>query len=118
MQTPLQLTFRNMAHSPALAAHIERRVDRLELICNRVTSCHVIVELYGHHPGHCGRCRFSIHLGLPGHSLVVSHHAHDEYGPESAVAKADAAFEEAERQLEDWVRRQRGRRHEEARGSL
>jgi putative sigma-54 modulation protein len=113
MQTPLQVTFRSMAPSPALAAHIERRVDRLELISDRMTSCHVTVELYGHHPGHSGRCRFSINLGLPGHNLVVNHHAHDEYGPDSASAKLDAAFEEAERQLEDWVRRQRARRHEE-----
>jgi hypothetical protein len=58
--------------------------------------------------------RVSIHLGLPGHELLVSHAPSDEHHVETAGATADRAFDEVGRQLEDWVRRQRVHRHEAA----
>ena len=112
MQTPLQLTFRGMARSDALASHLERRAEKLEHLFHRVISCHVVVKLAGHHSRSGDRYEFSINVGLPGHELLVTHEPPRDHSPESAYVSADRAFDEAERQLEDWVRRQRDHRRD------
>jgi len=118
MQMPLQLTFRRMAHPDSLAAHIARRAQKLERLFDRIVSCHVVVELTGHHHAHGDRYRVSINLGLPGRELLVRHLLPaDEATFETAHGTTDRAFDEVERQLEDWAKRDRQRRHRETRGS-
>lgn len=114
MQTPLQLTFRGMLRSDALVAHLEKRAGKLEQVFERIISCHVVVKRAGHHRQSGGRYEFMINLGLPGHEIVVSRGPPEDHDPESPYVGADRAFEEAERQLEDWLRRQREHRREEA----
>jgi ribosomal subunit interface protein len=115
MQTPFQVTFRSMAHSDSLSTHLEHRADQLEQFFDRIISCHVVVELEGHHHRHGDRYRFSINVGLPGHELLVNHGPPDDRALENAYAAADRAFDDAERQLEDWVRR--GRHHRQEAGA-
>ncbi len=112
MQTPLQLTFRSMARSDALASHLEKRAEKLEHLFDRIISCHVVVKLAGHHSRSGDRFEFSINVGLPGHELLVTRVAPEDHDPESAHVSADRAFDEAERQLEHWVRRRRDHRRE------
>jgi putative sigma-54 modulation protein len=114
MQTPLQLTFRHMTRSDALVAHLQQRAEKLDHLFDRITSCHVVVELARHYQRHGDRYRFSINVGLPGHELLVTHAPSEDRDLENAFATADRAFDEAERQLEDWVRRQREQRHQAA----
>ena len=114
MQTPLQLTFRSMHPSDALAAHLRQRAEKLEHLFDRIVSCHVVVKLAGHHHRHGDRYDFSINVGLPGHELVVTHAPPEGHDADSVFATADEAFGEAERQLEDWVKRQRDHRREAA----
>ncbi len=108
MQTPLQVTFRSMAHSEALATHLARRAEQLERLFDRIVSCHVVVEFEGRHHRRGDRYRFSINVGLPGHEILVNH------GPplENSYSAADRAFDDAERQIEDWIRRGRHHRHD------
>lgn len=114
MQIPLQLTFRNIPHSDALATHAGRRAEKLERLCERIISCHVVFDLAGHRHRHGGHYRISVHVGLPGHELLVGRIS-SERDSDNPYATTDHAFDEAERQLEDWVRRRRVARHEEAR---
>jgi ribosome-associated translation inhibitor RaiA len=111
MQTPLQITLRGLAHSDELAAHLQQRVEKLDRICDRIISCHVVIGLEGHHH-HGNRCQLTIHLVLPEHEIVVHDAPQEERSFESATAKADRAFDDVERQLGHWVGRQRERRHE------
>jgi len=111
MQTPLQLTFRNVPQSDALEAHLRARAHRLARLFGGIVSAHVVVELAGHHHGRAARFRFCVHVGLPGHPIMVTRAPAEDHEPESAYATADRAFDEAERQIEDWVRRGRGQRH-------
>jgi ribosome-associated translation inhibitor RaiA len=115
MQSPLQITFRNLARSDTLASQIEERAAKLEATCDRIISCHVVVELAGHRHRNGERFHFAINLGLPGHEVLVNRTAHEDAAPETAEASADRAFDEAERQLDAWMGRQRAGRHEEAR---
>jgi ribosome-associated translation inhibitor RaiA len=112
VKVPLQLTFRRMAHSDALATHVHLRVEKLELVFDRIISCHVVVELAGHHHRHGDRFHVSINLGLPAHQILVGHTPSDDSGPETAYGAVDRAFRDAGRELEDWMKRRRTDRHE------
>ena len=114
---PLQLTFRSMAHSDALAAHVQRRAEKLEHLCDRITACHVVVELESHRHRHGDHYRIAIHVMLPGHDLQCGHSSSGDGDVESPHVTADRAFDDAERQLEDWMGRSRASRHAEPRGS-
>jgi ribosomal subunit interface protein len=108
MQTPLQVTFRSMAHSDALEAHVQQRVRKLDHFCDRIISCHVVIEVDGHRHRHGAQYRVSVHLGLPGHEISV-HHSPPPQAPtaETAYATCDHALDDAERQVDEWTRRQR-----------
>jgi len=114
VQVPLQLTFRGMAHSDTLAAHIRLRAEKLEHLFDRIVSCHVVVELAGHHHRYGDRFQVSINLGLPGHEIFVGRAPSNDQGPETASRAADRAFDDAGRELEHWVKRQRTQRHNES----
>jgi ribosome-associated translation inhibitor RaiA len=102
-----------MAHSDVLAAHINRCAEKLEHLFDRIVSCHVVVELAGHHHRHGDRFHVSIKLGLPGHEIFVGRTRSDDQGPETAHGAVDRAFDNAGRELEDWVKRLRTHRHDE-----
>src|SRR5579863_5643991 len=108
MQTPLQITFRNLDNSPTVEAKIRERVEELEQFYNRITSCRVVIEEPNrHHRG--GRLyHIRVDLKVPGEEIVVrrdppEHHAHEDI----YVAVRDC-FDAVRRQLEDHVRRARG----------
>ena len=108
MQLPLQITFRNMASSPAVEAHIRERADDLDRFFERIMACRVVVEASTRrqHKGKLYHVR--VDLTVPGREIVVKrdppeHHAHEDI----LVAVRDA-FDAARRQLEDHARDARG----------
>lgn len=108
MPIPLQVTFRNMTPSDALAAKIRERCADLERFCDQIMSCRVVVELHHRHHAQGNLYHVRITLRVPGAELVVGreppeHHAHED----GYVAVRDA-FDEIRRQLEDHVRQRRG----------
>jgi ribosomal subunit interface protein len=103
MQTPLQITFRNISRSDAVEARIRDKAAKLEEFHPRIMSCHVVVgELDRHH--HQGK-QFTVRLDIrvPGHEVVVDRDHHEDI----YVALRDA-FNAAGRKLEEVVRTQRG----------
>ena len=103
MQTPIQITVRDMDHSPALDQHIRDKSAKLEQYFSLITSCRVVVEApHNHH--HQGKL-YTVRLDItvPGREIVVNHeHDQDVY-----VALRDA-FAAATRQLEDYAQVRRG----------
>lgn len=103
MQTPIQITVRDMEHSPALDDHIRSKAAKLEQYFSSITSCRVVAEApHRHH--HQGR-QYTVRLDItvPGHEIVVNHDHHEDI----YVALRDA-FAAAKRQLEDYARMRRG----------
>ena len=107
MQIPLQITFRHMDSSEAVAARIRARAEDLERFVDRIISCRVLVECS--HPRHQQGNVFHVRvdLGVPGREIVVgrdpaAHHAHED----AYVAVRDA-FDAVRRLLEDYVRERR-----------
>lgn len=119
MQTPLQLTIRDVDHSEALETHIRAKVEKLEEFSKHIMSCHVVVEVPHKHHQQGKQFNVRIDIGVPGSEIVVNRdHAEDVY-----VALRDA-FDAAKRRLEDYARKIRGdikthesRRPAESRGA-
>ncbi len=108
MQLSLQISFRQMEHSPAIEATIREKAATLDTFSGRIMSCRVVVEPAGKHHLHGNQYEVRIDITLPGGELVVTREPgeHKEY-KDIAIAIRDA-FDSAGRQLEDYVRRQRG----------
>jgi ribosome-associated translation inhibitor RaiA/cold shock CspA family protein len=91
-----------MARSESIAAHVERRAQKLETFFDRMTRCLVVVEAPHRHKRHGKRYRVRIDMHVPGRELVVSKILDDN--KEDLHAAVDDAFGDAERVLEEYKR--------------
>lgn len=109
MQTALKISFQGSEPSEALRQSIEEHFEILERYNGRLTACHVIVKVPGHHHRSGKHFEVDIHLVLPGNVSIDVDHSPSQDGrfgdPRFAVSDA---FRRAQRQVEDRVRRQRG----------
>ncbi len=103
MQTELQITVRDMDHSPALDQRIREKVQKLERVYSPLMGCRVVAEAPHRHK-HQGK-HFSVRLDItvPGREIVVNNDHHEDI----YVALRDA-FDAAKRQLEDYAAKRRG----------
>jgi len=103
MELPLQITSHDFALTPGIEAEIRERADRLDTYYNRIMRCRVVIEapVAHHHRG--GPFKVRLDLTVPGGELVVNRHADEDL----LVAIRDA-FDAMRRQLEDYVRQNRG----------
>jgi ribosomal subunit interface protein len=103
MQSPLQITTRDIPHSEALDDHIRQKAAKLETFYPHITGCRVVVEIPHKHKQQGRKFNVRLDITVPGGELVVNREADgDVY-----VALRDA-FDAAKRQVEDYGRRQRG----------
>ena len=112
MQRPIQITFKDIAHSEAVETHIREKAAKLETFYPGIIGCHVTVELPHKHQ-HQGKLHnVRIDIKVPGSEIVVNRDKHEDI----YVALRDA-FDAAKRQVEEFGRKQRGdvKRHEERR---
>ena len=117
MQLPVQITFHGLPHSDAVEQYVRIRADKLDDFAPRITGCHVALEMPHRHARHGEHYRVRVDVVLPG-GEVVAVRSPDEAKPyEDLHAAIDAAFDDAGRRLQDFVRRQRGdvKPHERAR---
>lgn len=107
MQKPLQITIRDVGPSEAIDAYVRQRVAKLERFCGRLTGCRVTLEVPHRHKTHGHHYRVRIELSVPGAELVLSRDPAAAKAHEDAYAAIDAAFDDAQRALKDYVRRRR-----------
>ena len=101
MHNPVEIVLRGIPHSGALERYIGEQARKLDLVCARLRSCHVVAEAL-HRPKQQG-AQFAVRLNitLPGTEVVVNR----EHGEDVYMAVRDA-FEAAGLQLKDHIRRQ------------
>jgi ribosomal subunit interface protein len=111
MQIPVQITFRDFDHSDFIEANVRKCAARLERFHDRITSCHVTLEMphRRHHQGNIFRVR--VDVTAPGSDLSVAReqgvdHAHHE----DVYATIREAFHAAGRKLEESLNRHRSER--------
>lgn len=109
MQIPLQITFRHMDPSDAVEANIRDKAEKLDQFADHIMSCRVVIDQeHKHH--HQGKL-FSVKLDIkvPGKEIVVDRHSEQHHAHEDVYVAVRDAFDAAKRQLEDYVRKQRGK---------
>ena len=126
MQLTPTITFREVKRTAALETEIITRLRKLETYCHRIMGCRVLIELVQRHHEAGNRYHVRIDLTVPGEEIVVAHEAGlhasaQDVGAEKITRMAESdpehkharvaireAFDIARRQLQDYVRRQRG----------
>jgi len=108
MQKPLQITFRGLDHSDAIEQRIRDKAVELERFSPHVTGCHVTVHAPPGHHHKGGTYAVNVDLQVPSGQLVVSREPGRDHAHEDVYVALRDAFNAAVRQLEDYVRRQRG----------
>lgn len=108
MQVPLEITFRGMDRSEAVEAEIRRHVDSLEHFCDRITSCHVTIELPHRHKRQGKIFEVKILVMVPRRELIVSHRPGKDETHTDVYIAVRHAFKAMRRELEDYVREIRG----------
>jgi ribosome-associated translation inhibitor RaiA len=122
---PLQITFRKVQRSDAVATRIRAEFERLYRYYGRITSCSVLVEAPHRHHRSGDPFHIRIDLDVPRERLVIKHSPALRFGLtreigktqkslEPGVAHKDAylavrdAFAAVRRRLQDYARRLRG----------
>lgn len=108
MQTPLQITFRHMEPSDALDARIREEVAKLETVYDRITRCHVTVDLPHKHQRQGKHFTIRVELSIPHDTIVIARDPSDDTTSEDPYAAVNEAFDQARRQLQNHVDRMRG----------
>lgn len=107
MQTPMQLTFRDIEPSPAISEYVQKKVVKLDAQHARITSCRVAVEAPHRSQNHGRRYRVRVDMIVPGRELVAGTHEREGDGHVDLYAAIDDAFDEAQRVLRDHAERRR-----------
>ena len=110
MQHPLQISLRNMNHSPALDKYICQRFERLRNVSSLMTSCGVLAEAQAKHHAHGGPFAVKLDITVPGDGIIVSRRDN-----ENIYEALGAAFDAAELQLESYAQLRRGDRRDKLR---
>jgi len=122
----VQISVRNMDHSPALENEIRSRVAWLDSFCPGIAGCRVVLAVPHRHRRRGRPVHLRIELSLPGETVIVNHEpaagaaaqaaSHRRDGSEDrhkdAYVAISEAFDVARRRLGDVARRQRRRQHE------
>jgi len=115
MQIPLQINFRHMETSAALEAKIREKVQKIEQFSEHITSFRVTIDLEHKHHRQGNLFVVKIDITLPGKEIVIARHPDNNHAHEDVYVALSDAFGAARRQLEDYVRKIRGKvkTHEE-----
>lgn len=110
MQVTPQIRFRGMEPSPSVEAVIAERIERLERFHDRITSCTVVVEAPHRHGRHGKIFHVRVDIAVPGREIVTGREPEENHAHEDVYVAIRDAFDAAQRQLEDVVRKTSGYR--------
>lgn len=108
METPLEISFTNMEPSAAVEARVLEKIDRLERIYGRITSCHVFIDAPHHHHRKGNRFEVRLEVRVPGTELAVNNKPGDVNAHEDIYVAIRDAFAAMERQLKKRKQQARG----------
>ncbi len=108
MTAPLQITVRDMSHSPAIDDAIRKKADKLERFYDRITSCHVLVEAAHRHHHQGKHYQVRIDIMVPGAELAITRDPSGDGSHEDVFVAIRDAFDAARRRLQEFRRRERG----------
>lgn len=108
MDTAPQITFKNIAHSDSLEAHITKRIAQLERVHHHIVACRVVIEAPFNGSEAKAPLGISIEIEVPKHTLIAKDVEQRHDSKHDALAVINRAFESIEHQLENDARKKRG----------
>ncbi|HZT83670.1 MAG TPA: HPF/RaiA family ribosome-associated protein [Gemmataceae bacterium] len=116
MKLPLQVSFRNLAHSDAIASLAREKAAKLDRFCDYIMSCRVVIEVPHRHHEHGNLYGVRLDITVPGDEVVVNREPGERTTHRDVGVALRDAFDAAARLLEDYARRRHGlvKAHEEA----
>lgn len=104
MNIPFQITFRGMKHSGAIESVVRKRAARLERFCDRITACHVIIDLPHRHHHRGNHFAVRIEIAKPTGDVSVTRDPSLDDSHKDMAAVIRDAFDAAVRQLDNRER--------------
>ena len=103
MQQDLELTFRDIEPSDAIKDQVHDKVDKLEHVCDKIISCHVVIEQVQKNKHQGKLYAVNIVVSVPGKVFVANKHK-----DEDVYNVLRDSFNAMARLLETWAQRQDG----------
>lgn len=72
MQQNLQITFKDIPHSPAIEARIRKRIAKLDRKGSHLISCHVVVHIVQNHPRQAKEYVVEVIANVPGRQFIAN----------------------------------------------
>src|SRR3546814_18399142 len=89
METPLEITFRNLDHSDAVEARVREKVTKLEQAYGWITSCRVMIAAIRRQRVKGNLFHVNIADGVPGKQVMVACNPGQSHAPKDiSVATA------------------------------
>jgi cold shock CspA family protein len=107
MQLPLQVSFRHMEHSEAIEGLVREKAARLDKFAGDIMSCRVVVEPLARHHKRGNPYEVRIDLTLRRKEIAITREAAEHGEFKHLEIALREAFDEARREIEDYVRRRR-----------
>src|SRR5512135_2406168 len=107
MELPLQISFREIEPSPAIAARIRKKAARLERFFPHITSCRVVVEAPHRRHREGKLYQVSLDLTVPGGEIAVNRDGPLDHAHEDLFVAIRDTFDAAARRLKEHARRLR-----------
>lgn len=108
METPAEVTFKDIDHSDAVEARIRQRVAKLEAMSREIVRCQVWVR--APHRRHKGtEYIIDISVQMPGSTLHIDRQPGDDHAHTDIYVAIRDAFNAMERQLRKWLDLHEGR---------
>lgn len=109
MEVPPQITFRDDTRTDSLEALIREKIDRLDRISDKITSCRVVVEKPHESPrqGNPHRVRIEV-KHPPGHDIIVKRDPGEGNMHDPLDRVIRDAFDVVERKLRELREKMRG----------
>lgn len=110
MDIPPEITFRNVPRTEEVERLINKKIDKLEKICTRITSCRVAVEMPQKHQRRGNPYRIRVEVNVPpGHEVVVKKGAGEGNMHDPLPVMIRDAFDAVSRRLREISKRRRGK---------
>lgn len=110
VETPAEITFRDIDHSDAVESRVRERVAKLETMSDEIIGCQVRVR--APHNKHKGtEYVIDINVQMPGTALHIDRRPGDDHAHTDIYVAIRDAFNAMERQLRKWQDQHKGRPH-------
>jgi hypothetical protein len=108
METPVQVTFRDLPFDSEIERLCWKEAEKLERYHDRITGCHVVIAQPHRHHRRGNLYHVRVDVVVPGGEIVVNRVPSQHKADEKIELALREAFDRARRQIEDRVRAQRG----------